>query len=60
MPPGNASIGEDPNVVGRTIELNQTPYSIVRHAADFRWPAGIDLWTPLGLADDAIRRQQPL
>jgi predicted permease len=44
--------GEDAGVVGRSIELNQTPYRIVGvMPADFRWPADIDLWVPLGLAD---------
>ena len=43
--------GEDRNIVGRTIELNQTPYRIVGVMRDdFRWPAGIDLWAPMGLA----------
>ena len=44
--------GEDRGVVGRSIELNQTPYRIVGvMGAEFRWPADIDLWAPLGLAD---------
>jgi len=46
--------GEDPHVVDRSIELNQTPYRIVGvMAANFRWPVDIDLWVPLGLADSA-------
>jgi predicted permease len=45
--------GEDAGVLGRSIELNQTPYRIVGvMGADFRWPAGIDLWAPLGVADN--------
>jgi predicted permease len=44
--------GEDGGVVGRAIELNQTPYRIIGvMGADFRWPVDIDLWAPLGLAD---------
>jgi predicted permease len=44
--------GQDRGVLGRTIELNQTPYRIVGvMGADFRWPVDIDLWAPLGLAD---------
>ncbi len=44
--------GEDPGVLGRAIELNQTTYRIIGvMGADFRWPADIDLWAPLGLAD---------
>ena len=46
--------GQDRGVVGRTIELNRTPYRIVGvMGADFRWPVDIDLWAPLGLADSA-------
>jgi predicted permease len=46
--------GEDPNVVNRSIELNQTPYRIVGvMRQNFRWPVDIDLWVPLGLADSA-------
>jgi predicted permease len=45
--------GEDKSAVGRTIELNQTPYKIIGVMdAAFRWPVDIDLWAPLGLADD--------
>jgi hypothetical protein len=44
--------GQDPGVVGRTIELNQLPYRIVGvMGPEFRWPANVDLWAPLGLAD---------
>jgi predicted permease len=44
--------GEDAGVVGRSVELNQTPYRIVGvMGANFRWPVDIDLWVPLGLAD---------
>ena len=46
--------GEDPNVVNRSIELNQTPYRIIGvMRQNFRWPVDIDLWVPLGLADSA-------
>jgi predicted permease len=45
--------GEDSAVVGRSIELNQTPYRIVGvMGAEFRWPVDIDLWVPLGLPAD--------
>ncbi|HEX5835668.1 MAG TPA: ABC transporter permease [Pyrinomonadaceae bacterium] len=39
----------DPNVVGRTLKLNQTPVQIVGvMPADFKFPrAEIDLWVPL-------------
>jgi predicted permease len=46
--------GEDPKVIGRTLDLNQTPYRIIGvMGPEFRWPAAIDLWVPLGLADAA-------
>jgi predicted permease len=48
--------GEDRAAVGRSIELNQTPYRIVGvMRTDFRWPADIDLWVPLGLAANQYR-----
>ena len=44
--------GLDANVVGRSIELNQTPYRIIGvMGSDFRWPVDTDLWVPMGLAD---------
>jgi predicted permease len=42
--------GGDAGVIGRTIELNETPYRVVGvMGPQFRFPAGIDLWVPLGL-----------
>jgi predicted permease len=44
--------GQDPGVIGRSLELNQLPYRIVGvMGPEFRWPAGVDLWAPLGLPD---------
>jgi putative ABC transport system permease protein len=44
--------GGDPAIVGKTIELNQTPYQIIGvMGPEFRWPQQEDLWTPLGLED---------
>jgi predicted permease len=43
--------GQDPSVLGRTIELNRLPYRIIGvMGPEFRWPAATDLWVPLGLA----------
>ncbi len=43
--------GRDPHVIGRTLELNRTPYRIIGvMGPDFRYPARVDVWTPLGLA----------
>jgi predicted permease len=50
--------GQDPGVIGRSIELNQRPYRIVGvMGPEFRWPANADLWTPLGLPPDAYNPQ---
>jgi predicted permease len=43
--------GQDPSVLGRTIELNRLPYRVIGvMGPEFRWPAATDLWVPLGLA----------
>ncbi|MEX2299953.1 MAG: ABC transporter permease, partial [Bryobacterales bacterium] len=45
--------GGDSAIVGKTIDLNQTPYQIIGvMGPEFRWPQQEDLWTPLGLPDD--------
>lgn len=45
--------GMDTTVLGRTIELNEKPYRIVGiMGPEFRWPAQVDVWAPLGLAPD--------
>jgi putative ABC transport system permease protein len=50
--------GQDAGVLGRTIELNQTPYRIVGvMGPEFSWPANTDLWVPLGLPDNAYNPQ---
>src|SRR5580692_3688998 len=46
--------GQDPSVLGRTIELNRLPYRVIGvMGPEFRWPAATDLWVPLGLPSDA-------
>jgi predicted permease len=46
--------GQEPGILGRTLELNQTPYRIIGvMGPEFRWPATADLWIPLGLAASA-------
>jgi predicted permease len=48
------SFGGDRAIVGRSLELNRTPYRVVGvMPADFRWPAEADLWIPLGLPPQA-------
>jgi predicted permease len=45
--------GQDPSILGRTVELNQKPYRVVGvMGPEYRWPANVDLWVPLGLAAD--------
>lgn len=42
--------GADRNVIGRVVQLNQTPYQIVGvMRADFEQPWNTDVWTPIGL-----------
>ncbi len=42
--------GADRAILGRTIELNNTPYRVVGiMPADFRWPSEADIWVPIGL-----------
>lgn len=42
--------GGEHQIVGRTIELNQTTYRVVGvMPADFRWPNEADIWIPIGL-----------
>lgn len=44
------SFGQDSAILGRIINLNQKPYRVVGvMGPDFRWPAKVDLWVPLGL-----------
>ncbi len=50
--------GEDPGVIGRTIQLNETPYRVVGvMGPQFRFPARIDLWVPLGLPANSFTEQ---
>jgi predicted permease len=43
--------GRDRAVVGRAITLDQLPYRVVGvMGPEFRWPAGVEVWTPMGLA----------
>ncbi|MBZ5675193.1 MAG: ABC transporter permease [Acidobacteriia bacterium] len=50
--------GGDPNVIGRSIELNQKAYQIIGvMGRDFRWPRAVDLWVPLALPPTAFTPQ---
>ena len=47
--------GGDPNVIGRTLILDQTPYRIVGvMGSAFDWPRGTAIWTPIGLPPEAF------
>lgn len=46
--------GRDARVIGRNITLDQLPYRVVGvMGREFRWPAGVEAWTPIGLKPDA-------
>jgi predicted permease len=50
-----STFGGDPNIVGRSIPLNQEPYRIIGvMGPDFQWPNPTDLWAPLGLKPEAF------
>jgi predicted permease len=43
--------GGDPALIGKTVELNQTPYRVIGIMnPEFRWPRAVDLWAPIGLS----------
>jgi ABC-type antimicrobial peptide transport system permease subunit len=42
--------GADPNIVGRTLMLNNQPYRVIGvMGPDFNWPNQVELWTPMAL-----------
>ena len=42
--------GADPNIVGRTLQLNNQPYRVVGvMGPDFNWPNQVELWIPIAL-----------
>ena len=51
--------GPDVSVLGRSIELNQTPYRIVGvMPPDFLWPHDVDFWIPQGLRPEVLALNQ--
>ena len=53
--------GQDAGVLGRTIELNRTPYRVIGvMGPEFRWPSNADLWVPLGLPAGRVQSRQSL
>jgi predicted permease len=50
--------GRDVGVIGRTITLNQLPYRVVGvMRPEFRWPAGVEVWVPMGLSPKAYTEE---
>ncbi|HYK58351.1 MAG TPA: ABC transporter permease [Bryobacteraceae bacterium] len=50
--------GGDAGVLGRIIELDQIPYRVIGvMGQEFRWPARVDVWVPLGLPPDQFAPQ---
>jgi len=42
--------GGDPALIGKSVELNQTPYRVIGVMnPEFRWPRNVDLWAPIDL-----------
>ena len=51
--------GGDPNVVGRSITLNQQPYRVIGvMGPEFDWPNRAELWVPLALPPGRIHDQK--
>jgi predicted permease len=46
--------GADPGLVGRTVDLNGQPYTVVGIAGRARWPAITDVWLPFELNNDVL------
>jgi predicted permease len=47
----NTVFGADKSMIGRAIQLNQQPYTVIGvMRPEFRWPDQTDLWSPLALA----------
>jgi predicted permease len=47
----NTVFGGDKSIVGRSIQFNRQPYTVVGvMRSDFQWPDQTDLWSPLALA----------
>ena len=51
--------GSDPNIVGRTLMLNQQPYRVVGvMGPDFNWPNQAEVWVPIALPSVALSRSE--
>ena len=52
-------LGSDPNIVGKTIQLNNRPYQVIGVAPEYfvgtKFALALDFWTPISMADDLRR-----
>jgi len=46
--------GGEPGMVGRTVTLDGTPYTVIGIAGRNRWPSIVDLWMPFELTAERI------
>jgi putative ABC transport system permease protein len=47
--------GGDPGLVGRTVDLDGRPYTVIGIADRARWPSITDLWIPFELNNDTLQ-----
>ena len=56
-------LGSDPNIVGKTVQLNNKAYEVIGVAPDYfvgtKFALALDFWTPISMADE-LRRSNGL
>jgi predicted permease len=56
-------LGSDPNIIGKTIDLNNRPYTVIGVAPEFfkgtKFGLSMDFWTPMAMAEE-LRREPGL
>ena len=56
---GKAQFASDPNIVGKTLTLNQQPYRVIGvMGPEFNWPNQAELWMPLALPLGPLSRSE--
>jgi len=52
-------LGSDPNIVGKTVQLNNRPYQVIGVAPEYfvgtKFALALDFWTPMSMAEDLRR-----
>ena len=52
-------LASDPNIVGKTVQLNNRPYQVIGVAPEYfvgtKFALALDFWTPISMADDLRR-----